>query len=613
MKVRVRVRASVAALLLAIVIMFSMTAPVFAIGADDGEPGIADSVPGTESIPESEPEEVPEAEASTPEDDSTGESAKNPADAPSESEDVEPEAGGKDESQPSEMPPESLTLLESSGMTLSDGMVAEKRRLSGFDVAAMLTDLAVDEDYVNHEVVYLTSSESEARQVAKAYNGILTSFSQGVAVIKIVADTVEAIEVAEDMESDFPAVYPNFLYTLEGTSYSAEEIAEATPEVESAPADASKQEEPTDKSDNDIEVIVQDNPEPPPEEITAEDIKTVLEQREVTAADIAAYDALQQEDVLIEGDVAPPSAAAISNDTFADEQWHHEAINTQDAWDAGANGKGVTVAVIDSGINGNHEDLKKNIAGKFNTAGHAINGTEDNDGHGTHVAGIIAAQANNGKGVAGVAPEAKIISIKALDLVWNPSTGRLGASGSTADIVRAVNMAVSKKVHVINMSLEGDYGPGGEDPVYKAAVTNALNKGIVVVVAAGNETTDLASEDNTVLPAELPGVITVSATVEAGGKASYSNYGAGKITIAAPGSDIASTYKANSYAELDGTSMAAPVVSGVVALAISANTAFKNSRSVETVDGVEALLEKTAKKTAPYTVDNSRYYGGSVQ
>ncbi len=612
MKTRVRVRASVAAIFLAIVIMFSMTAPVFATGVDGGEPGIADSVPGAESIPEPEPEEVPEAESGAHEDDSAGDPAENPADAPSDSEDAEPEAGGNDESQPAETPPESPALPESSGMTLSGGMIAEKRRLSGFDVATMLSDMAVDEDYVNHEVVYLTSSESEARQVANAYNGILTSFSQGVAVIKIVADTVEAIEVAEDMESDFPAVYPNFLYTLEGTSYSAEEIAEATPEEEPAPADTSEPEEPADKGDNDIEVVVQDNPEPPPEEITAEDIKTVLEQREVTAADIAAYDALQQEAVLIEEDTATPSAVPISDDTFADEQWHHEAINTLDAWNAGAKGKGVTVAVIDSGINGNHEDLKKNIAGKFNTAGHAINGTEDNNGHGTHVAGIIAAQANNGKGVAGVAPEAKIISIKALDLMWNPYTGRLSASGSTADIVRAVNMAVSKKVHVINMSLGGDYGPGGEDPVYKAAVTNALDKGIVVVVAAGNETTDLASEDNTVLPAEFPGVITVSATVEAGGKASYSNYGAGKITIAAPGSDIASTYKANSYAELDGTSMATPVVSGVVALAISANPAFKNNRTMDTVDGIEALLEKTAKKTAPYTVDNSSYYGAGL-
>jgi serine protease len=269
------------------------------------------------------------------------------------------------------------------------------------------------------------------------------------------------------------------------------------------------------------------------------------------------------------------------------------------AWDK-ATGKGVVVAIIDTGVrphadlaaqllpgydfvndtkmsaDGNGRDADASDPGDFTTAGQCASGSsaQRSSWHGTHVAGIVAAAANNGQGVAGVAFGAKLLPVRAL--------GRCG--GYSSDIADAITWSSGGSVSgvsananpakVINLSLGG---PGNCSITTQNAINAARSRGAVVVVAAGNEKSEVAGSQ----PANCSGVIAVAATNKAGGRASYSNFGS-KVTLAAPGGDttggILSTHNAgtsnpaaDSYAQLMGTSMATPVVSGVVALVLQAN------------------------------------------
>ena len=140
----------------------------------------------------------------------------------------------------------------------------------------------------------------------------------------------------------------------------------------------------------------------------------------------------------------------------------------------------------------------------------------DDNGHGTHVAGTIAQSTNNGYGVAGIAYEAQIMPLKVLSA---------GGGGTVADIAEAIKFAADNHADVINMSLGG----GGESHLMKEAINYAYDKGVVIVAAAGNENRNASS-----YPARYPRVISVAATDAAGDKAPYSNYGAG-VDISAPG------------------------------------------------------------------------------
>ena len=508
-----------------------------------------------------------------------------------------------------------LPELTTSGMTLTPKMLEEKAALSKSGVVQAVQYLIEDVDYVNHEVVYATESEKEAQQVAKAYNGVLTSFSEGIAVIKVARDTEAILLLAEDMSSDFPAVYPNLIYTLESSDYSEEDIDAAKKEL----GDNNEDEE-ENLPEPEIETIIEPIDDP-------ESIVTVFEEKPVTQGDIDALDYLQNNSVITDADLQGLETEAKllgsrPNDKYAGLQWHHDKIGTYDAWDYAKNkGSGVKVAIIDSGIWGDHPDLKNNIIGKYSTSTYAINGSKDNYGHGTHVAGIIAATGGNKIGVTGVAPKASIISIKALDYTWADTGPRrqVTVKGTTADIIRAVNMAVSKGAQVINMSV-GQENPG-DDGLYAKAVEKAINKGIIVVAAAGNDNTS-----DPYYPACFPNVIKVSATTEIDTKALYSNFGNGdtsNITIAAPGGEsmeatgadnrpIASTYKANTYSWMSGTSMAAPMVTGVVALLISQNSAYKNSKNIDRVTHITNILKDTADEDALVGYSESHFGAGLV-
>ncbi|WP_431812062.1 S8 family peptidase [Lysinibacillus sp. FW12] len=231
----------------------------------------------------------------------------------------------------------------------------------------------------------------------------------------------------------------------------------------------------------------------------------------------------------------------------------------------------VKVAVIDSGVDFKHPDLKSQVLPPYNAAAPA-NATYPGD-HGTHVAGIIAAAKDNGIGGHGINPKAKLLPID----VFN---GKEGANDFI--IAQGILYAIEQGADVINMSL-GGYG---ESPLMKEAVQKAIDSGITVVAAAGNESTDDYS-----FPASFEGVISVGSTNDRNKLSSYSNYGP-SVDVVAPGEEIYSTVhdgkKGSSFVKFSGTSMASPVVAGIVSLLKSK---YPNLKPHE----IEAILEMTAQ------------------
>jgi subtilisin family serine protease len=287
------------------------------------------------------------------------------------------------------------------------------------------------------------------------------------------------------------------------------------------------------------------------------------------------------------------------NDTYYEQQSAHKQIKPEKLWKY-TKGKGAVVAVIDTGVDYRHEDLASNIwvnedeiPGNrkdddnngyiddvrgwdfVDKAGFGCSSAEDcyredNDpldinGHGTHVAGIIAAVQNNSKGISGIAPEALIMPLKA-----GYSTGRSGFL-KTSDILEAITYAINNDADVINMSFAGV-----ELSALQDILNFANNLGIVCVAAAGNSGSSYKT-----YPAALPSVIAVGAVDSQNFKAYFSNYG-DWVTVSAPGSYILSTMPNNSYDFKSGTSMAAPQVAGIAALLKSKNKLKKyTSREIK--------------------------------
>jgi thermitase len=256
--------------------------------------------------------------------------------------------------------------------------------------------------------------------------------------------------------------------------------------------------------------------------------------------------------------------AAIPDDPRFGELWGlnnpgDADIDAPEGWDAAALGAfpaagGVKIGIVDTGIDQAHPDLSGQTVACARSQGllPILSGSiqvgqcaDDND-HGTHVAGTIAAKANNGVGVAGVAFNADLVICKALG-------GPLG-TGSTADVANCINWVASQGARVISMSLGG-----GASTTLQQAVANAWNNGngAVIVAAAGND-----GDATLNYPAAYAEVISVAATDNRDARASFSNANA-DVEIAAPGVDVLSTVRGGGYATLSGTSMATPHVSAV--------------------------------------------------
>ncbi|MDY2736197.1 S8 family peptidase [Intestinibacter sp.] len=229
-------------------------------------------------------------------------------------------------------------------------------------------------------------------------------------------------------------------------------------------------------------------------------------------------------------------------------------IAAPNMWKASYRGKGVKVAIIDSGCDVNHVSLKDNIVAVRNFTTEDMknpNIVTDRVGHGTHVAGIIAADGKNNS-ILGVAPEAELYILKAID-----QTG----SGKLSWVVNAINYAVNLNVDIISMSL----GMGVSDDKLERAVNNAVKNGISIVCAAGNEGDGNYDDFEYSYPASYVDVISVGAVDKKSVPAAFSNSNL-VIDCVAPGVDIISTYPGNTYASMSGTSMAAPHVTGSLAL-----------------------------------------------
>jgi thermitase len=296
------------------------------------------------------------------------------------------------------------------------------------------------------------------------------------------------------------------------------------------------------------------------------------------------------------GFIAPAQATpANPNDPAFALQWNLKMIGAPSAWQKAA-GAGTTIAIVDSGVDLRHDDLKSKVLGHVDCIGHPCaegdTAGQDDNGHGTHVAGIAAASTDNGVGVAGTAPDASILAVKVLD-----STG----SGSAEDVANGIKYAADHGAVAINLSL-GNVAQSLLGTPFQDALTYAFNKGAIPVIAAGN---------NFVLPSgSAQNAIVVGALNNAGFKASYSNIGNSQWVIAAPGGEpndttttcstapigVLSTYFKNGYACLAGTSMAAPHVAGAVAVLRSTGLSPQQT--------IDALL-RTARPLPTTSIDGA--------
>ena len=276
-------------------------------------------------------------------------------------------------------------------------------------------------------------------------------------------------------------------------------------------------------------------------------------------------------------------------------------INAPEAWDRSVGSDDVVVGIVDTGVNFNHPDLSPNMW--RNPGEIASNGVDDDNngvvddifgynaiaqsgspmddhGHGSHVAGIIAARGNNSIGVSGVLQRAKIMALKFL--------GPAG-DGTTEDAVRAIEYAIRMKQRGVNLRvLNNSWGGSGISRALEDAVNAANEAGLLFVAAAGNSAEDNDRTTNYPATISSPNVVSVAAIDRNGNLATFSNYGIQSVHLAAPGVEIYSTVLSSNYQTMSGTSMAAPFVSGVAAHLAALEPTLSPA-------DIRARLQRTAK------------------
>jgi len=304
------------------------------------------------------------------------------------------------------------------------------------------------------------------------------------------------------------------------------------------------------------------------------------------------------------------------NDPSYSKQWSHKVVNSELAWDTHTGSKDVVVAVIDTGVDAKHEDLRENIWTNPNEiAGNGIdddgNGFVDdvhgwdfkandadphdetsdkNPGHGTHCAGIVGAVGNNATGVVGMSQSVSIMPVRFL-----------GADGS-GDLyagAKAIDYAANNNAHIISASWGAAVAESGAKPIIEA-IQRAQAKGVVFIAAAAND-----GKNNDVTPVfpantDTDNMIVVAASQSDDTKPSWSNFGKAKVHVASPGHKILSTLPGNKYGDLSGTSMATPMVAGLAALLQSAQA--------EKITGpqMRAVLQSTGVKVEIETACDCR-------
>lgn len=330
------------------------------------------------------------------------------------------------------------------------------------------------------------------------------------------------------------------------------------------------------------------------------------------AAAVATEAAKGNDLVSVQPDTIVRPTGGTTRDTYAATQWALDPAKTTfaNAWRT-STGKGIIVAVIDTGVDATHPDLSVKAPGapqvlpgraflNGSSAGVAMNPATDGCGHGTHVAGTIAALTNNNIGVAGAAPGVRILPVKVLN-----------CSGYSSDVANGIKWAAKRGARVINLSLGGAI----RDSSLEAAIAYARARKVVVVAAAGNNhgprsTCGKPGSNAKSFPAASPGVIGVGAIDQRFSRACFSNTGS-YVDLAAPGFDVLSTYPQAltpgkpPYASMSGTSMATPYVAAAAALVLSRWPTC-------TSDRVERKLETSTRRLGGGAVRNNAYGYGLV-
>jgi thermitase len=306
------------------------------------------------------------------------------------------------------------------------------------------------------------------------------------------------------------------------------------------------------------------------------------------------------------------------NDPRYAEQWALAKVNAERAWDKTPGSKNVVVAVIDTGIDHTHEDLKDNmwinadeVAGnnkdddnngyvddvygydfRDNDADPQDLTSDKNPGHGTHCAGIIGAVGNNAKGISGINQSVSLMAVRFLGA---------DGSGDLMTAAKAIDYAVNNGANVISASWGAAVQRSAVEPILEA-VQRAADKNIIFVAAAANDGAN--NDTREVYPANggLANMISVAASQSDDTKPSWSNFGKMKVDLASPGHKILSTLPANKYGELSGTSMATPLVAGLVAM-IHSSTADDAQLDGPTV---KSILQASGTQVGIETACNCR-------
>lgn len=278
---------------------------------------------------------------------------------------------------------------------------------------------------------------------------------------------------------------------------------------------------------------------------------------------------------------------AVPNDAFFSSQYalynpSSQGIDAIGGWDVEQGDNAIIIAIIDTGIDYTHEDLAGKVIKGYDFVNEDFDPKDDN-GHGTHVAGIAGATSNNGSGIAGVCPGCSLLAVKVVTA---------DGSGANSWIANGIANAANLGARVINMSL------GGLDrsSTIQLAVQQAYQSGVVVIAASGNDGSSIP-----LYPAAFPEVIAVGATDRYGDVASFSSYGS-HLELSAPGQAIYSTLPGNSYDAWNGTSMACPHVAGLVGLMLSRNPAL-------TIEQVRQVLVATTQDLGASGRDSYFGYG----
>ncbi|MCX6116463.1 MAG: S8 family serine peptidase [Proteobacteria bacterium] len=308
-------------------------------------------------------------------------------------------------------------------------------------------------------------------------------------------------------------------------------------------------------------------------------------------------------------------AFGTTNDPDLSKQWSMEKIRAAEAWTSGVGNRKIVVAITDTGIDYTHTDIAENMwhnpkeipgNGKDDDGngfvddvfGYDFNQNDGdprdetgpkNPGHGTHCAGIMGGVGNNGRGITGMSQQLSMMAVRFLGA---------DGSGDLMGAAKAIDYAVANGANIISASWGANMGASDAQPVTDA-ISRANDKGVIFVVAAANDGKNNDTTDVYPANTNLPNIISVAASGSTDAKPTWSNYGFQKVHVSAPGENIWSTLAGDKFGSLSGTSMATPLVSGLVALMLSHNDKL-------TAPQVKAMLQSTGAQVAIETACECR-------